>query len=513
MQLPDTPPTLRERAAIHEACRHDARLRERVRQRCAENPAWFINFACWTFDPRPDAPAPHLPFILYPFQEELIEWLNDRVARQEDGLIDKSRDMGVTWTILAWILHGWLFRPGFVALIGSAKEQLVDNRTVSSLFGRIDYMLDRLPGWLLPVGFNPKRHRQKLKLVNPENGNVIEGDSATGDFGRQRRATVIFCDEAAFWPNFSETWAAISESTRTRIACSTPFFMNAFGQMVHSGKYPHLRLHWTLHPKKDQAWYERQKQRMSAEDLAREVDISYSGSDEGKVYPTWANVPKGIYPRNPEWPLYVSWDFGLDETAIIWWQRDPVTGDVQMIDCYSNRNKPIDFYVPFVTGAMPPESKYQYTEREKAKIALHATWGLPIHFGDPSVVQRSAAQGISVADVLRQFGIHVVTNFKARDFRTRKVATELGLRNLAVHIDPEGIADCTPVDEAMTLAHYPRRNQDAQFVSDVTLPVHDGTSHYRSAVEYFFVNLPPLAGQRARRRQPVLRKMIYDELY
>ena len=498
---------------IHQLCRIDAGFRERVLEKCRKDPAWFINAFVWTFDPRPDVEQHDLPFILYDFQIDLIRRIDRALERKEDLYVEKSRDMGVTWVILSWGIHGFLFRDGFQFLIGSRKEDLVDNRTLDSHFGKLEYILQKLPGWLLPKGFNFDRHRMKLKLINPENGNTIIGESANAQFSRQGRYTAILYDEAAFWPDFTKAWRAGAEATRTRIGVSTPNGMNSWGHLIHMPQNQNKRvtLHWTLHPKKDQSWYEYQKSRMTEEDLAQEVDISYQRSVRGVVYPTWVHVPKGVYPFEPRWHLYVSWDFGLDETAMIWWLRDPVTGRVRATDCYRNQQKPITFYIPFVTGSIPAGTpRDEYTSYDLAKIAAHAQFGPAIHFGDPSVRQRNVASGYSAMDVLAEHGIYIVTNEKAKDFKTRRTAAELGFRDLEVNINPDGPLDCSELDEAMKQARYPERRDDSQSTSEVRLPVHDWTSHLRSALEYFFVNLPPK--QRFPRPEPEVTKMAYDDL-
>jgi len=509
MFLPADPPTLQERLRLLAAANRSAEVRQAVRERCRQDPAWFTNFALWTFDPRPEAKPHDLPFILWDFQVMLMRWLEERYRNNQDGLIDKSRDMGVTWVTLAWILHKWLFEPGFAALVGSRKEDLVDNRTWDSHFGKLEYMLRRIPGWMLPAGFDFGRHRQFLKLVNPENGNYVVGESANAQFSRQGRYSVVFFDEAAFWPDFASAWRAAGSATNCRIAVSTPNRMNTFGRMVHSGQYPHLRIHWRMHPRKDDQWYEKQKARYTAEDLAQEIDISYAGSMTGLVYPSWVDVPKGIYPYVPGWPVFTSWDFGVaDPTAIIWWQKDPVSKRVRMLDCYSNQGKPIDFYVPFVLGYIPSDWPYEYTAQEREKIAIHGTWGQPVNYGDPAGSQRSADTARSVIDRLREFGIAIVTNPRANDFRTRKTETELGLRNLEVHVDPGNVIDCSPVDEAMLNARFPDVNPDSQRISALSKPIHNWTSHYRSAVEYFFVNQPSFRA--ISRPEPTRRRMAYD---
>ena len=130
---------------------------------CKSDPVFFINNFLWT--PNDKYEQYHFPFILFPFQEEYIHWLNDHIDTGRDCLVEKSREMGVTWVTLSLFLWKWLFNDNFNALIGSYKETLVDDKTKDSLFGMLDYNLRQIPKWMLPRKFNIKNHRTGMKLV------------------------------------------------------------------------------------------------------------------------------------------------------------------------------------------------------------------------------------------------------------------------------------------------------------------------------------------------------------
>jgi len=501
----ETPTSAKQRALIWDRCAHDQKFRQRVIAQCKEDSVFFINAFIWSFDPRPDAVVAETPFILYPFQVDLIRKLDAAVAGLDDLLIEKSRDMGGTWTIIAWAVHGWLFRPGWQGLLGSRKEKLVDDRTIDSHFGKIDFILRHLPGWFLRdvlPGFREDKHRQKLKLVNPSKvypgcyGNALKGESSNEEFGRAGRQTFIFFDEAAFFKAFSDAWRAAAQTTRTRIGLSTPRGMNAWGRLIHRPENQHRRvtLHWRLHPLHDDAWYARECKRLVlAEDIAQELDLNYQRSTRGLVYPQWEQCEFGVYDYNPKHRLFCSWDFGLDGTALIWWQRDPVSGQVTMLDAYEAENRPLSWFIPFVKGELPedPKQAREYTPDELAKITVHSTWGLAIHYGDPSVNQRNVKDGKSPADLLKEYGIFVFSNAAANDFKSRRRVTLEGLRTLRVNLPGEGApVGCEIVDDAMRLAKFQERDEDSQSSNEPN-PVHDGTSHLRSSVEFFYVNLPP----------------------
>lgn len=72
------------------------------------------------------------------------------------------------------------------------------------------------------------------------------------------------------------------------------------------------RLHWSIHPEKDQTWYERESARMTPDEIARELDINYSMSVSGKVFSSF-NEMKHVTKKfevNPHRPVYRIWDFG-----------------------------------------------------------------------------------------------------------------------------------------------------------------------------------------------------------
>jgi len=294
----------------------------------------------------------------------------DHIEGKKDGLVEKSREMGASWLLFVAIpLYYWLFRDGINILVGSYKEMLVDDRTTDSLFGKMDYIIEGLPKWMLPKNFNPSKHRTKLKLVNPANNNLISGDTMNPNFGRGGRKTVVLFDELGFWDYAKDAWEGCSDTTECRIANSTPHGYNYYAQLRESGMDV-ITLLWKLHPLKTQEWYEYEKARRTEEELAQEVDISYTKSREGKVYPEWndVNVKQGLFPYDEDLPLYVGWDFGkTDDTAIIWGQKDR-KGKFRIIDTYRNTGKNIDFYVPFVTGIVPSEG-YKYTKDELELIA------------------------------------------------------------------------------------------------------------------------------------------------
>lgn len=490
---------LLNRLKFNDAALRKSEARQTLWQLCArpDNPAegciFFIENFAYTFDPRPEATLHHFPFILYPYQKDAIRWLVDHIDSGKDGLVEKSRDMGVSWILFVWVpLWYWLFRDGVNFLVGSYKEALVDNRTKDSLFGMIDYAVDSLPKWILPRGFNKDKHRTQMKLTNPVTGNLVVGDTMNPDFGRGTRKTAILFDELGSWEYAKDAWDGAADSTSCRIANSTPKGYNFYAMLRNSG-IDVLTLHWKLHPLKDETWYEAEKKRRNDEAaIAQELDISYNKSLEGRVYSEWNEkyVQDGLFEYDETLPLYVGWDFGYtDDTAIIWCQIK--NGRLRIVDCYRNNGKTIDFYVPFITGYMASDG-YTYTKFDLEVIERHKGWKRGTHFGDPAGRFTNSVINLTVMDVLRNNGIVVNFADSWKEFNRRKAAAK---HRILDGIDVNKNPRTNYFTLCMTQASYPKvKHQGIEEVRSLK-PKHDYTSHYRSAFEYLCLGLEDLRGR------------------
>jgi hypothetical protein len=484
---------LKKRIAVNDACYRYPEARKRIYaslskqatlDEMVESCVTFIEMFGFTFDPRPQASPNHLPFFLFDYQKETIEWLIKRIEGGEDGLIEKSRDMGVSWVVFVYVpLWYWLFRDGTNILLGSYKEDLVDNRTKDSLFGMIDYAMLSMPKWLLPRGYNKDKNRNHLKLVNPMNWNQITGDTMNPDFGRGSRKTVILFDELGSWDYAKDAWESAGDSTTCRIGNSTPKGYNFFA-MLRETAMAILTLHWTKHPLKDQKWYEFEKARRSPEEVAQELDISYNKSQVGRVYAEWSDpvIEMGNFPYEPNWPLYTFWDYGkTDDTAIIWVQKNQTNGKIRIVDTYCSANKNIDFFVPFCNGIIG-ENSHLYTSDDLKIIQDHKRYRRATHFGDPAGRFVNAVTNQTVFSVLRDNGIIVNFRDSWKYFTERKVAARSLIQR---GIEVNSNARTKYFNICMANAAYPkmRGNGGVEEIRSVE-PKHDYTSHYRSAFEY-----------------------------
>ena len=277
-----------------------------ARRQCAADVLFFVRWFCLTYDPR-RTPAV-LPFDLYPCQEELLRWLEERDRLQESGVVEKSRDMGVTWLCCAFALHRWLFRDGDKTGFGSRKLDLVDRLgDPDCIFEKIRFLLYNLPAWLAPTGFRRKEHDHHAKLVNPASGSTITGEGGD-DIGRGGRCSRYFVDEAAHLERPQRVDAALSATTEVRIDVSTPAGPgNPFAVKRHSGAVPVFTLHWKQDPRKNRAetapdgrtvypWYEAARKRLADPVIvAQELDIDYSASIEGVCIPgAWVRAAVGL---------------------------------------------------------------------------------------------------------------------------------------------------------------------------------------------------------------------------
>lgn len=488
---------LHERLVILDASERDLEARTIAYNLCQrpDNPVegckFFINTFGFTFDPRPEHSPHHLPFITFPYQDRAIQWFIDHIDGSQDGLIEKSRDMGMSW-IFVWVaLWYFLFRDGVNILVGSYKEALVDDRTDDSLFGKMDYSLRTLPNWILPKGFRFDKHRTKLKLVNPATGNFITGDTMNPNFGRGSRKTAIFFDEIGSWDYAKEAWESSGDSTSCRIGNSTPKGYNFMAMLKEQG-IDTLTLHWKEHPLKDDEWYAFECARRTEEEVAQELDISYNKSKEGRVYPEWndVNVIEGNFDYNPHQPLYVSWDFGqTDDTAIVWAQIDK-GGDLVILDAYKNSGKIIDFYIPFITGVVPSDI-YKYTKEDLEVIQQHASWSRGTHFGDPAGRFTNQVTNTSVIEVLKMNNI--IVNFRDdwKDFSTRKTA---GKKRIMNGIKLNKNARTKYFSMCMLNSAYPKVKHEGVEQVRSQKPKHDNFSHFRSSFEYLCLGLKDMAG-------------------
>lgn len=258
-----------------------------------DNPADFISDWGQTYDPRNverGIPA-SVPFLLLPRQREWIEWVMARWAGQESGIVEKTRDMGMSWLSMALACTLCLFRDGVAIGFGSRKENYVDKLgDPKSLFWKARTFMEGLPPEFLRGWTRDDAPHMRIKF--PASGSVITGE-AGDNIGRGDRASMYFVDEAAFLERPMLIEASLSATTNCRIDISTPNGMaNPFAQKRF--RFPPDRVftfHWRSDLRKDDKWYAKQCADLDPVTVAQEIDINYAASVEGVLIPSeWVNA-------------------------------------------------------------------------------------------------------------------------------------------------------------------------------------------------------------------------------
>lgn len=293
------------RGRMLEKLRHDPQLRADFMVHYKYNPVAWINDWCMTFDPRVVPPAPRLmPFLLFPRQREFIEFLHAVYLARVNGLIEKTRDVGLTWLCCCFSVWLWIFWSGSVIGWGSRKEEYVDKRgDPKAIFPKIRQIIDNLPRWMLPESFESAH----MKLNNCSNDSAITGE-AGDNIGRGGRTSVFFKDESAHYERPEMIEAALGDNTDVQIDISSVNgSANVFYRRRMAGEVwepekimPMDRVwvfifDWREDPRKNQAWYDRRRTTAEREGLlhifAQEVDRDYAASVEGIIIrPEWVRA-------------------------------------------------------------------------------------------------------------------------------------------------------------------------------------------------------------------------------
>lgn len=297
------------RASILRRCKDDPTYQAKVKELVKRDPLFAFNAFFYTLDVR-RKPEHHQPFATYFYQDLAILNLVAAIREKRDLPWEKSRDMGASWIFVGTYTWMWLApEGGSDFLLGSRVEKYVDERgNMRTLFEKIRYLLYRLPKWLHPQGFKKKVHDNYMKIVNPQTGSSLTGESNNANFGTGGRYSGVLLDEFPKWESTDEAaWTSLGDATPSRHPIGTPF--GAGGkhyELVTTPGIHKLVLHWSLHPikggslycrwpKKDthkivdflhwkglaSPWYEAEVlRRKKRKEIAQELDIDYVGAGQ-----------------------------------------------------------------------------------------------------------------------------------------------------------------------------------------------------------------------------------------
>ena len=226
-----------------------------------------------------------IPFDMYPFQEELVNNINDN--RFSISLC--SRQIGKSITTVAYLLHFILFNEhkqvGVIANKGT---------TARKILGKLKLAYTNVPSWLQSgvVEWN----KGNIEL---ENGCKIEASSTSGDAARGDSLAALFIDECAFisenlWEEFyASVYPTISSSKTAKvIMVSTANGMNHYHKLWNDAvngrsTFSPFEVNWESVPGRDEAWRQETIANTSEEKFAQEHENQFLGSSDTLIPSTY----------------------------------------------------------------------------------------------------------------------------------------------------------------------------------------------------------------------------------
>ena len=534
---------LQERAKIVTECRKHPELQTAYNELCRKDILyWFKNFLYTDKNKTiygndmPDI----LPFVPYEFQEEyilevwesIVEWNKPVQERKEWVLtnifIEKSRQMGISWLTAGIFLYGFLFHKHKYTIISRTAEEVDKSWDMDSMFEKIRFMIRHLPIWMLPKGFSKEQGRDKtnayMNITDPEWVASITGKTANPDAGRWGTRNCIFMDEMASMQYAKEIKEAAGANTPCIIYNSTPnwegneFYRtrkltmphkNDNGDMVEP-EVKWLRYHWSDHPLYTAERYKEKIKGKTPEEIAQEFEIDYNVAVEGRVYPEFNQDSMPVY-YNPELPLYIALDnshWWTDPNAIIVLQPENQYWNV--IDCVEINTTP-ENCAEFMAGV----PKFQMTITQEKFLNRYKTyhWQRAIFISDPYDTDVAMGNSTILIDY-KKAGINLFRP-ECRDKTQHISKTRTNIYRVRYN------DRCDSFASAIMNAKYPQRRENSNTTTENKRPVHDWTSHYRTALEYFVMYMieNPLADSKpqiavdTRVKKDHLWRMIYPEWY
>jgi len=425
-----------------------------------------------------------IPFIPYPYQEECIKEVWDSIEKGEPVFIEKSRQMGFSWLIMAIFVYGFLFH-NHKYLVLSQKQDDVDKKgDMKSLFEKARFMLKNLPDWMLPVGWKGNdTYNKYMSISRPDGTGSITGESANPNASRWGTYKAIFPDEFAFQSNATTINRAMMSASPCRIYTSTPngkwnehYRMR---ELAMAGKIKGLRYHWSDHPLYTQEWYNNKIASMDKVSIAQELEIDYNVAVVWRVYPDFPSEASKEVKYNPNLPLYVTIDNshgGTDPNAVICIQDNGIYWDI--IDAIEVQTNPLDM-ANYMVGQPKIDLVKVLTANQLAfrDRYVNYDWRRATFIGDPYDT-KSALGNSTILDDYRSVGINLVVpmnrNKQEQIRNTSKMLYKFRYND-----------NCLDMATAILNARYPERKDTSQSTQPIALPIHDWTSHFRTALEYF----------------------------
>lgn len=246
-------------------------LKEIIRdeyKKCSRDPVHFMRKYCIIQHPTQGK----MYFNLYPFQEEALSDLKDN----RYNIILKSRQLGISTLSAGYSLWCMLFKSDYNVLVIATKQDVAKN-----LVTKVRVMHENLPSWL--KGKTIEDNKLSLRF---KNGSQIKAISSKGDAGRSEALSLLVIDEAAFVDKIDEIWASAQQTLATgggAIMLSTPngtgnLFHKTWTQAEAGGQFNPIKLHWTVHPDRDQKWRDEQTELLGEKFAAQECDCDFISS-------------------------------------------------------------------------------------------------------------------------------------------------------------------------------------------------------------------------------------------
>jgi hypothetical protein len=246
-------------------------------RKCFQDPIYFMKKYCVIQHPQKGK----INFNLYSYQEDCLRDFNT----YDYNIILKSRQLGISTLCAAYSLWYMTFYGDKNIMVLATKQEVAKN-----LVTKVRVMYQNLPSWIKV----PSVEDNKLSL-RFKNGSQIKATTTNSDAGRSESLSMLVVDEAAFIDNIDIVWSAAQQTLATggkAILLSSP---NGTGNFFHKtwedaennpkSRFHHIRLPWTVHPERDQAWRDKQDELLGPRMASQECDADFISSGNTLLEP------------------------------------------------------------------------------------------------------------------------------------------------------------------------------------------------------------------------------------